>query len=233
MGRGRRAAAALCRTAPRRAGRRAAAGAAAPGRPHHRRRDVVGAAGKARPLRRRKPIRRIADPGRCHGVAAGAGGARYRAGQPDLGAAGRRHPAGDRRKAGPRLDRAGAHDGKRRVVQSGALRPVRRDAAADRGDEPWGGRGERGDAAAAADARRVRPAATRPADGAADRRQGNRDRDRLAAASARVLRHSGFASRAQSVGRDRRAGADRAICLPECGARPLPAVAKPICARRC
>ena len=62
--------------------------------------------------------------------------------------------------------------------------------------------GERGRAAAARDARRVRPAAARAADRPADFRQGDRDRDAVAAPSAGLLRHRRCAARAEPVGRD-------------------------------
>ena len=60
---------------------------------------------------------------------------------------------------------------------------------------------ERGRAAAARDARRVRPAAARAADRPADRRQGDRHRDAVAAPSARLLRHRRRQAGAQPVGR--------------------------------
>ena len=184
MDRGRRAAAALCRAAPRRAGRRAVAGAAAPRRPHDRRCAVLGAAGKARSVRARQPVRRARRPGGRDGFAPGPGRAGSRPRGQDLGAASRRHPARHRGKTGTRLDRARPHDGERRLVEPRLIRPVRRDAAAHRGDEPGGGGGERGGAAADRDPRRVWPAAARPADRPPDPRQG----DRIGAAHRRSIR---------------------------------------------
>ena len=43
---------------------------------------------KLAPFARRQPVRRAGGAVRCHGLAPGAGRARYRAGRPDLGAAG-------------------------------------------------------------------------------------------------------------------------------------------------
>ena len=104
-------------------------------------------------------------------------------------------------KLGQGLDRPGPHHRQRRLVEPGALRALRPDAAADRGDEPGRRGGERGRAAAGRDARRVRPAAACAADRAADCRQGDRDRDAVAAPSAGLLRHRRCAARAQPVGR--------------------------------
>ena len=87
---------------------------------------------KLAPFAADSPFAGLVDPGRRDGVAPGAGRARHRPRRQDLGAARRRHPARHRRKARARLDRAGAHDGECRLVQSGALRAVCRDAAADR-----------------------------------------------------------------------------------------------------
>ena len=74
------------------------------------------------------------------------------------------------------------------VVEPGALRALRRDAAADRRAEPGRGRRGRQAAAAARDARRLGPAAARAGECPADRRQGYRRPRRLAAPSARLLR---------------------------------------------
>ena len=156
-------------------------------RPHDRRRAVVGEAGQAGAVRAGKPVRRAGDPGRRHGVAPGAGRARSRSRQQDLGAAGRRHAAGHGREARQGLDRAGPHHGQCRLVEPRAVGAVRRDAAADRGDEPG-----RGGGAARRRCRRSKrstgsaglqraPPTARPISG-----QGHRDRDRLAAASARA-----------------------------------------------
>ena len=59
-------------------------------------------------------------------------------------------------------------------------RPVRPNAAPDRGNEPRANRRGSRQLAAARHARRLRPLAARAADGAADRRQGDGRRDRLA-----------------------------------------------------
>ena len=66
----------------------------------------------------------------------GAGGAGARSRQEDLGAAGRRHAAGDRGEAGQWLDRAGPHHRQCELVEPRPLRPLRRDAAAPGRLEP-------------------------------------------------------------------------------------------------
>ena len=155
------------------------------------------------------PFAGMAIPSRCDGNAAGAGRARYRAGEQDLGAACRRDAAGDRREDRQRLDRAGAYDREYRVVEPRDFRAVRRNAAARRRDEPGRDRGERRRAAADRDARRVWPIAATAAIGAADIGHRNRDRDAVAAAPARLLRCRRFAARAEPVERRHRDGADR------------------------
>ncbi len=127
----------------------------------------------------------------------------------DLGAARRRDAARHRREARAGLDRAGAHDGQRRLVEPRPLGAVRRDAAAGRGGEPRGGRGRQRGVAAARDLGRVRPPAAGAALGAPD--PGRRDRHGcgVAAPSAGLLRHGRRAPRPQPVGRDQGIEADR------------------------
>ena len=137
MDRGGRRAAALRRAASRRAGATiccrcgcAAAGARSAARCRGRQ------PAKLAPFAADSPFAGLGDPGRRHGVAPGAGRARPRPRRQDLGAARRRHAAGHRRKARQGLDRPGPHHRQCRMVEPGAVRAVRRDAAAHRGDEP-------------------------------------------------------------------------------------------------
>ena len=130
MDRGRRVAAALCRSSPRRADRSAVAGAATPRRPDDRRCALLGAARPARSVRAGQPVRRARGTGGRYGFAPSAGRARSRPCGQDVGALGRRHAARYRREAGTRLDRARPHHGKRRLVEPRPLGIVRRDAAA-------------------------------------------------------------------------------------------------------
>ena len=203
-------------------------------RPHDGRRAVVGPAGPARPVRAGEPVCRADDAGRRDGNAAGAGRARYRTGEQDLGAAGRRHAAGDRREDRQGLDRAGAHHRQYRMVEPRDFRAVRRDAAPGRRNEPGRDGGHRRRAAAAGNARRVRPAAASAGIGAAGIGRRDRDRDAVAAPPARFLRGRRLAARAEPVGRDHRAEADRRRCPPGSSApastRKAP---RSICARRC
>ena len=191
-------------------------------RPHDRRRAVLGAAGQARAVRAGEPVRRAGGAGRRDGDAPGAGRARPRPGQQDLGAAGRRHAAGDRREARQGLDRAGAHHRQYRMVEPGAVRAVRRDAAAGRRNEPGRDGGDR-----ATRCRRSRRStgsagcSARRRHGAADIGRRDRDRDAVAAPPARFLRRRRLAARAEPVGRDHRAEADRRRCPAGVARAPL------------
>ena len=146
----RRSPGAILRPAPSGGRRPAAAGGDPSRRPRLRRRHDLVAASAAVAVRVREPVRRIADHGRGHGAPAGPSGAGTRPGPQGLGPAQRRHAAGHRRSPRQRMAGARPHHRQQFVVGSGALRPVRGDAAANRRLEPGRGRGRRQRALAAA-----------------------------------------------------------------------------------
>jgi hypothetical protein len=112
-------------------------------RPPIGRRDVMGATGDAGAVPREQPVFRPGPAQRRNGEAAGAGRTRHQSQRQDLGAAGRRHTAGDRRKARPGLGGAVPHHGQYLMGQPCHLRPVRRYAAAHGGSGAGHCRGRR------------------------------------------------------------------------------------------
>ena len=173
------------------AGRPAAAGAAAQRRPHDRRRAVLGAAGTARAVPRRQPVRRARRSRRRAVSRQVLAEPDLDLGEQDLGAAGRRHAAGDRARSGAR---AGSCWSTRRPTPTGRTSPC--PASSSRCCGAWsamsqGVRRRRGGraSAAAGDARRVRPAAAPPPT-AADHARRSSPPTAVAAPSAGLLRHA-------------------------------------------
>ena len=141
-----------------------------------------------------------------HRQPAGAGRAQCGAGDQELGLAGRRHAAGDRRASRQGRRQPVSCQRRHALVGSADVRQLRRDAAADRRyvrlhlDAGRGrrGRSQRRDRGAAAHARRFRRVRTAALDRKAD--AGRLPRPRHAGSSARLLRPGRRPDRGQHAG---------------------------------
>ena len=209
LDRGRRPPGPLCRPRPGPESRHAGPGAPARRQPVVRRRHDLGPAARPVAFRCREPVCRPGDPRRRHREAAGARRTRYRPRAQDLGAASRRHAPGHRGAA--RQGPAGSvpHDGQPRLVEPAALRPLRRNAAADGGAGPRRRRSRNppGDAGALPGAGRVRPSRGAAGVGPAARDGATAPGGRRAGASAGPVRRPVQPAEPQPVVRGAGAGA--------------------------
>ena len=209
-----------------RAGPAAAGGAARRGTAAGRR-AVVGPAAGAGALPGGLALRRAGAAGRGDGGTPGAGGALAAADRAVLGAAGRRHAAGDRGGARAGADRAVPCHRQCGMVEPAAVGPVRGHAAAARGAVGRGaGGGGRGAAGAAGDSGRLRAAGRGDAGRGAHPGQPRRGRPR----PRRAIRRAGtgsagpgggcrLAPRAQPVGASAGAARERRRRRPARGSR--------------